>query len=60
MGQEIGVHVTLGGLERFEGFDAAQRHAIRSTNPMHLFPRFARTGETPPPGLVATTPGSVP
>jgi 6-methylsalicylate decarboxylase len=42
MGQEIGVHVTLDGLERYDGFTAAQRRAVRSTNAARLFPRFAQ------------------
>jgi hypothetical protein len=41
MGQEIGIHVTLSGLQRYEGFTDAQRAAVRSGNAARLFKRFS-------------------
>jgi predicted TIM-barrel fold metal-dependent hydrolase len=41
MGQEIGVHTTLDGLDRCAGLSDAQREAVHSTNAHRLFPRFA-------------------
>jgi aminocarboxymuconate-semialdehyde decarboxylase len=41
MGQEIGIHVTLSGLQRYEGFTDAQRAAVRSGNAARLFERFS-------------------
>jgi 6-methylsalicylate decarboxylase len=40
MGQEIGIHVTLSGLQRYEGFTDAQRADVCSANAAQLFPRF--------------------
>jgi predicted TIM-barrel fold metal-dependent hydrolase len=42
MGQEVGAHVTLHGVESFPGFTAADRVAVRSGNAAQLFPRLAR------------------
>jgi predicted TIM-barrel fold metal-dependent hydrolase len=41
MAQEIGVHLTLTGLARFQGFTAADRATLRSSNAARLFPRLA-------------------
>ncbi len=40
MGQEIGVHVTLDGLERYHGFSVEQREAVRAGNAQPLLPRL--------------------
>ena len=42
MGQEIGAHVTLRGVDSFPGFTEADRSAVRSGNAARLFPRLAR------------------
>jgi predicted TIM-barrel fold metal-dependent hydrolase len=42
MGQEIGVHVTLTGLDRSDALTDAQRQDIRSANPARAIPRLAR------------------
>jgi predicted TIM-barrel fold metal-dependent hydrolase len=41
MAQEIGVTVTLAGLDRHSGFDDADRRAIEGGNASRLFPRVA-------------------
>jgi hypothetical protein len=43
MAQEVGAHVTLTGVERFSGFTAADRVAVRSGNAARLFPRLGRS-----------------
>ena len=39
MGQEIGIHITLSGLEGYDGFTDAERASVRSGNAARLFPR---------------------
>jgi hypothetical protein len=40
-------HLTIDGLTRFDGFDAAARHAIERDNALALLPRLReRTGKT--------------
>jgi predicted TIM-barrel fold metal-dependent hydrolase len=43
MGQEIGVHLTLDGLDHFDGLSEEQRDAVRAGNASALLPRFAVT-----------------
>jgi 6-methylsalicylate decarboxylase len=43
MAQEVGAHVALTGVERFPGFTAADRVAVRSGNAARLFPRLGRS-----------------
>ena len=45
MGQEIGVRVTLTGLDHFDQFTEEERAGVRSENAARLFPRLATAPE---------------